>query len=82
MPKRLRGYDSLFILKVEEADQKPAVLELADVCIEKSIPVTVVAELFDVSRATVYNWMTGKTVPHPRYLALMPKVTARLIKRK
>jgi hypothetical protein len=82
MPKRIRGYDSLFILKVEEADQTPAVLALADVCIEKSIPVAVVAEMFDVSRATVYNWMTGKTAPHPRYLALMPKITARLLKRK
>jgi hypothetical protein len=82
MPKRIRGYDSLFILKVEEADQKPAVLALADVCIEKAIPVAVVAEMFEVSRATVYNWMTGKTAPHPRYLALMPKITARLLKRK
>ena len=82
MHERLRGYDSLFIRKVEEADQKPAVLALADVCIEKHIPVTEVAELFGVTRATVYNWMTGLTTPHPRYLAMIPKVTARLIKRK
>lgn len=82
MPKKLRGYDSLFIRKVEDADQKPAVLLLADVCIEKSIPVTEVAELFGVTRATIYNWMTGKTTPNPRYLALISKVTQRLSKRK
>ncbi len=82
MPKKLRGYDSLFIRKVEDADQKPAVLLLADVCIEKNIPVTEVAALFGVSRATIYNWMTGKTAPNPRYLALIPKITTRLSKRK
>lgn len=82
MPKRLRGYDSLFIRKVEEADQKPAVIALADVCIEQSVPVTEVAAAFGVTRATIYNWMTGKTEPNPRYLALMPKVTARFLKRK
>jgi transcriptional regulator with XRE-family HTH domain len=82
MSNRIRGYDSLFIRKVEEADQKPAVLQLADVCIEKNIPVTEVAELFGVTRATVYNWMTGKTAPNPRYLALIPKITTRLSKRK
>lgn len=82
MPKTLRGYDSLFIRKVEEADQKPAVLALAEVCIEKNVAVTEVASAFGVSRSTVYNWMTGKTEPHPRYLALMPKVTTRFLKRK
>lgn len=82
MPKRLRGYDSLFIRKVEDADQKPAVLALAEVCIERSVPVTEVANAFGVTRATIYNWMTGKTAPNPRYLALMPKVTARFLKRK
>lgn len=82
MPKRLRGYDSLFIRKVEEADQNPVVLALADVCIEQSVPVTEVAAALGVTRATIYNWMTGKTAPNPRYLAMMPKVTARFLKRK
>ncbi len=82
MRDRTRGYDSLFIRKVEEADQKPVVLQLADVCIEKNIPVTEVAALFGVTRATVYNWMTGLTTPNPRYLVMIPKITARLSKRK
>jgi DNA invertase Pin-like site-specific DNA recombinase len=82
MPKRLRGYDSLFIRKVEDADQKPAVMALAEACIERRVTVTEVAVAFGVTRATIYNWMTGKTAPNPRYLALMPKVTARFLKRK
>lgn len=82
MRDRTRGYDSLFIRKVEEADQKPVVLQLADVCIEKNIPVTEVAALFGVTRATIYNWMTGLTTPNPRYLAMIPKITTRLSKRK
>jgi DNA invertase Pin-like site-specific DNA recombinase len=81
MSDRIRGYDSLFIRKVEEADQKPAVLRLAEVCIERNVPVTEVAEAFGVSRATVYNWMVGRTTPHPRHLQLMPQVAARLATR-
>jgi predicted DNA-binding transcriptional regulator AlpA len=52
------------------------------VCIEKSIPVAEVAAMFGVTRATIYNWMTGKTTPSPRYLALISKITPRLSKRK
>lgn len=82
MSDRLRGYDSLFIRKVEEADQKPVVLRLAEVCIERHVPVTDVADMLGVTRATVYNWMTGRTAPNPRYLAPIEQVTARLLKRK
>ena len=82
MSERIRGYDTLFIRRVEDADQTPAVMRLADVCIEKNIAVPEVADMFGVSRATVYNWLTGRTTPSPRYSALIPKVTARLLKRK
>jgi DNA-binding transcriptional regulator YiaG len=82
MSERIRGYDTLFIRRVEDADQTPAVMRLADVCIEKNISVPEVADMFGVSRATVYNWLTGRTTPSPRYSALIPKITARLLKRK
>jgi len=82
MSNRIRGYDTLFIRRVEDADKTPAVMRLADACIEKNISVPEVADMFGVSRATVYNWLTGRTTPSPRYLALIPKVTARLLKRK
>lgn len=82
MRKRLRGYDSLFLQRVEDADQKPVVILLADVCINKGIPMTSIASMFGVTRATVYNWLTGRTVPHPRHQAAMPKIVSRLSKCK
>lgn len=57
-------------------------MQLADVCINKNVPITEVAQMFGVTRATVYNWMTGKSVPRARHQAVMPKVIARLSKRK
>ena len=77
-----RGYDSLFLQRVEDADQTEVVMLLADVCINKGIPMAEVASMFGVTRATVYNWMTGRTVPHPHHRAAMPKIAARLTKRK
>tara|TARA_R110000868_G_scaffold125254_3_gene330919 strand:- start:2948 stop:3196 length:249 start_codon:yes stop_codon:yes gene_type:complete len=82
MRDRPRGYDSLFLQKVEDADQLNEVMVLADVCINKGIPMIEIALLFGVTRATVYNWFTGRTVPHPRHLGKMPKVIRRLLKRK
>lgn len=76
-----RGHDTQFIRRVEEADQHPAVLYLANMCIDYEIPITAVADEFGVSRATIYNWMTGKTVPRPHHLKKMPGITERLRKR-
>jgi len=78
----MRGHYTLFIQKVEDADQKPLVMQLADVCINKGTPISEVALMFGVTRASVYNWLTGKTVPRARHQAAMPKVIARLSKRK
>ena len=40
------------------------------------------AQMFGVTRASVYNWLTGKSVPRSCYQAAMPKIIARLSKRK
>jgi len=82
MRNRPRGHDTIFIQKVEDADQKPIVMQLADVCINKGTPITEIALMFGVTRASVYNWLTGKSVPRARHQAAMPKVIARLSKRK
>jgi DNA invertase Pin-like site-specific DNA recombinase len=82
MRNSLRGHYTLFLQRVEDADQKPIVMQLADVCINKGTPITEVALMFGVTRASVYNWLTGKTVPRARHQAAMPKVIARLSKRK
>jgi len=57
-------------------------MQLADVCINKGTPITEIAQMFGVTRASVYNWLTGKSVPRARYQAVMPKVISRLSKRK
>jgi DNA invertase Pin-like site-specific DNA recombinase len=82
MRNKLRGHYTLFIQKVEDADQKPIVMQLADVCINKGTPITELAQMFGVTRATVYNWLTGKSVPRARHQAEMPRVITRLSKRK
>ena len=57
-------------------------MQLADACINRTVPITEVALMFGVTRATVYNWLTGKSVPRARHLAAMPKIITRLSKRK
>lgn len=76
MSKKRRGFDSLFIQTVEQADLAPEVLELARLCIKRGVPISLVATKLGATRATVYNWMTGKTQPHPRFLVLIVKLTA------
>jgi transposase-like protein len=82
MVSAARGHTTHFIRRVESAAVNPAVRQLAITCISKDIPVAELADLFGVSRATVYNWLMGTTVPRSKQLEAMPKITARLNKRK
>jgi len=77
-----RGHTTHFIYRVERAVVHPAVRQLATTCISKDVPVVELAALFGVSRATVYNWLMGATVPRSKQLEVMPTITARLNKRK
>ena len=77
-----RGHTTHFIYRVERAVVHPAVRQLATACIFKDVPIVEVADLFGVSRATVYNWLMGITVPRSKQLEVMPKITTRLNKRK
>jgi DNA-binding phage protein len=58
-----RGYTTLFIRKVEEADQGDLVIQFANACIDRELPISEVARRMEVTRATVYNWFTGKSSP-------------------
>lgn len=80
MNKLTRGYDSLFINRVLNAnvDLDKEVLKLASIMFKKQIPITWVALKFHVSRGTVYNWITGRSLPQPKYLAMMPMIIAEL----
>jgi transposase-like protein len=77
-----RGHTTHFIRRVDNAALQPAVRQLAITCISKDVPIVELADLFGVSRATVYNWLMGTTVPRSKQLEAMPKITARLNKRK
>jgi hypothetical protein len=48
----------------KQASIKSLGVALGRVCIARSIPVSVVADVFGVSRMTVYNWFKGDTLPH------------------
>jgi hypothetical protein len=82
MRNRLRGHDTLFIQKVGDTEHDPIVMQLASVCINSGTPISEVAQMFGVTRASVYNWLTGRSVPRSCYQAAMPKIIARLSKRK
>jgi len=81
----VRGYDTLFVQRVKAVaatHEILAVRQFLRACLARPTSVAELAKTFEVSRSTVYNWMTGQTVPHPRHLAEMPNVTAALRKRK
>jgi hypothetical protein len=82
MTSAARGHNTHFIRRVERAVVLPAVRQLGEACIRNDVPVIELALMFGVSRATVYNWLMGVTVPRPKQLQVMPAVTAHLNKRK
>lgn len=70
----MRGYDTLFVQRVKAtlaAHEIPEVRKFLQACVARQTPVSDLARRFGVSRTTVYNWMTGQTVPHPRHVAAM-----------
>lgn len=72
MTKTGRGYDTLFVQRVKSVKHEPMALRVfVKACLRNPLPIVDLAAIFGVSRSTVYNWMTGQTVPHPRYLAEM-----------
>lgn len=46
-----------------KANQRKLGVRLGRLCIEHDVPVTVVAQRMGVTRATVYNWFCGTSVP-------------------
>ena len=66
----MRGYDTLFVQRVKSVRHEPMELRIfVKACMRNPQPIADLAAWFGVARSTVYNWMTGQTVPHPRYLA-------------
>ena len=61
------NYSKKILERIQNSVSESAGVELGKLCIIHNYSVREVAEVFEVSRPTVYNWITGKTSP-PKYL--------------
>ena len=77
MGSHSRGYYTLFIRKVEEADQGDLVIQFANACIDRELPIAEIALRMEVTRATIYNWFTGKSSPRAHQQEKIRKTLAR-----
>lgn len=55
-----RGYSKVILRRMELADPNEIGVRLGLLCVKHGYSVVEVAEVFSVSRMTVYNWITGK----------------------
>lgn len=76
------GYSQSLVEANKHADATSLGVALGRLCIERGIPVTKVAGIFKVSRATVYNWFWGQVTPNPTHNELIERFIARHKKRK
>ena len=54
-----------------KADKRKLGVRLGQLCIEYDVPVSVVAQRMGVTRATVYNWFCGASVPQANTITLI-----------
>ena len=72
------GYASGFINEVTASDKSKIGVQLGKVCIKRDIPVTDIAQFFDVSRVTVYSWFRGKSNVPDKHQEKMQKLIDKL----
>lgn len=73
-----KGYSTLTVQEIEDANQNLLGVKLGKICVNKDIPVTDVADFFGVSRVTVYAWFRGKTVVSGKHADKMQKLINKL----
>lgn len=73
-----KGYSTLTVREIEEANPKLLGVKLGRLCVKKDIPVSDVAEYFGVSRVTVYAWFRGQTVVSGKHADKMQKLVEKL----
>lgn len=61
-----------------KANQRKLGVRLGRLCIKHNVPVTVVAQRMGVTRATVYNWFCGTSVPQASAVSLIESYIASL----
>jgi predicted transcriptional regulator len=72
------GYSLLTVDAIQSADGRLLGVQLGKICVKNDIPVTDVAEFFNVSRMTVYNWFKGKAVVSGEHVERMKKLIEKL----
>ena len=60
------GYSQRLINSLGLADNSSLAILLGQRCVEKDIPIRIVAKELRVSRATVYGWFSGRAKPSPK----------------
>ena len=70
----LRGYSYRLVKANKAADSKHIGVKLGRYCITNDIPVIQIAQQFNVSRMTVYNWFSGIVMPHKATVAQIEKL--------
>lgn len=73
-----RGYSSLFIQDVKNANPQLLGVKLAKLCIKNDIPVITIANHFKVSRVSVYAWFRGTRHVGDRHLDRMNRLIEKL----
>jgi len=73
-----KGYSTLTVREIEEANPKLLGVKLGRLCVKKDIPVSDVAEYFGVSRVTVYAWFRGQMVVSGKHADKMQKLVEKL----
>lgn len=73
-----RRYTKKVIARVVEADPSSMGAELGRLCILHGYSVKEIAEVFSVSRMTVYNWMQGHHAPQKVHLPKLQRLIEHL----
>lgn len=75
------GYSQFTISANRSASKRALGVALGRACIEHGVSVYKVAEMFGVSRQTVYNWFDGTHDPKPELTAAVEAYIRRLTKK-
>lgn len=73
-----KGYSSLFVQDVKNANPNLIGVKLGKICIKHDIPVIDIANHFKVSRMSVYSWFRGTRHVGDRHIDRMNKLIEKL----
>ena len=74
------GYSLETVEAIRKADGRLLGVKLGRVCLRRRMPVSEVAEFFNVSRVTVYNWFKGEAVVSDKHADQVQSLIKKLSK--